>query len=95
MLLINHYGQNPKEGYHMRPPICGICDKDFRDVDMDEGGLIYFKKRPSDEEWDRKMEETGMVGHPPYAEWFCKDHYAKAKELEHLTIDEAMKILRK
>ncbi|MHA1649393.1 MAG: hypothetical protein ACTSYB_04285 [Candidatus Helarchaeota archaeon] len=73
----------------MKPPICCICDKRF---DTSEGGLVYFKKRASDLEWDKKV-EAGLVGHPPYAEWFCGKHYAKAKELSHLTIDEAMKIL--
>ncbi|MHA1145108.1 MAG: hypothetical protein ACTSRW_10255 [Candidatus Helarchaeota archaeon] len=77
----------------MKPPICCICDKDFRN--SDEGGLIYFKRRPSDEEWERMMEEKGMVGHPPYACWFCGQHFERAKSLEHLTIDEAMKILKK
>jgi len=75
----------------MRPPICCICDK--RLADVDDGGLIYFKKRPSDIEWIKKMEEKGMVGHPPYAEWFCNEHHQKALELKHLTIEEAMKTL--
>ncbi|MHA1752266.1 MAG: hypothetical protein ACTSXT_14560, partial [Candidatus Helarchaeota archaeon] len=66
----------------MRPPICAICDKK---LDKNDGGLIYFKKRPSDIEWDKKMEEKGMVGHPPYAEWFCKKHYQIAKKLQNLT----------
>ena len=76
----------------MKPPICYICDKDFRD--SEEGGLVYFKKRSSDHEWDKKMETPGMTGHPPYAEWFCGEHYVEAKKLKNLTIDEAMKILR-
>lgn len=75
----------------MRPPICCICDKKL--VDLDEGGLIYFKKRLSDKEWERKMKEIGGVGHPPYAEWFCKKHYEKANKFSHLTIDVALKIL--
>ena len=75
----------------MRPPICCICDKKI--VDLDEGGLIYFKKRPSDIEWERRMEKIGGVGHPPYAEWFCKKHYNKANELKHLSIDKALNIL--
>lgn len=75
----------------MKPPICCICGQrlDY----PDEGDLIYFKKRPSDEEWDKLMEENGMTGHPPYAEWFCGDHYAKAKELKDLPIDKAFKLL--
>lgn len=76
----------------MKPPICCICHKrlDY----PDDGGLIYFKKRRSDKEWQNMMEKKGMVGHPPYAEWFCVEHYKKAKELKNLTIDKAMGILK-
>jgi hypothetical protein len=77
----------------MKPPICRLCGKDFRDDD--EGGLIYFKKRPSDEEWGKEMAAKHWVGHPPYADWFCNDHFSKAKELENLTIDIAMQKLKK
>jgi hypothetical protein len=76
----------------MRPPICVICDKKMKDID--DGGLIYFKMRLSDIEWNKIMKEKGMVGHPPYAEWFCSEHYDKAYELKDLTIDEAMKRLK-
>lgn len=75
----------------MKPPVCRICDKKL--ADMNDGGLIYFKKRPSDLEWEKRMEETVGVGHPPYAEWFCKKHYEKANELKQLSIDEALRIL--
>jgi len=61
--------------------------------DINDGGLIYFKKRQSDFDWEKKMEEIGGVGHPPYAEWFCKKHYERANELSHLTIDIALNIL--
>jgi hypothetical protein len=61
---------------------------------MDDGGLIYFKKRSSDIKWDETMEKQGMVGHPTYAEWFCSEHYHKAYKLKDLTIDKAMKILK-
>jgi hypothetical protein len=73
----------------MRPPICRICDKNM--LDDDEGGLIYFKKRPSDIKWDKKMEKIGGVGHPPYAEWFCDEHYKIASKWKHLPIDKALK----
>lgn len=76
----------------MRPPICYICDK--RIEDLNKGGLIYFMKQPSDMEWDEKMKNTGMVGHPPYAEWFCEDHFAAAKKLQNLTRTQAMDILK-
>lgn len=72
----------------MRPPICGVCDKD---LEGDEGGLIFFAKSPSDLEWDRRAEDPHFVGHPPYAEWFCGEHYAKAKAFCHLTLSDAMK----
>lgn len=75
----------------MRPPICRICDKKL--VDMNDGGLIYFKKRPSDIEWEKRVEEIGGVGHPPNAEWFCKEHYDKANKLKHLIIDKVLQIL--
>ncbi len=76
----------------MRPPICCICDKELDSPD--DGRLIYFKKRASDREWDEKMERKGMVGHPPFAEWFCETHYKRAFELKDLTIDKAMKQLQ-
>ncbi|MFX0106033.1 MAG: hypothetical protein ACFE75_11145 [Candidatus Hodarchaeota archaeon] len=75
----------------IKPPICRICDKKLEDID--DCGLIYFKKRQSDIEWEKRMEEIGGVAHPPYAEWFCKKHYEKANELKHLSIDEALRIL--
>ena len=76
----------------MKPPICCICDKrlDY----PNDGGLIYFKKRSSDKKWEKRMEKKGMVGHPPYVEWFCKEHYEKANELKDLVIHEAMKQLK-
>ena len=77
----------------MRPPICDICDEDF-DFSKGNCGLVYFKKRDKDLLWDKKMKETGMTGHPPYARWFCEKHYSKAKELENLTVDKAMAKLR-
>ena len=76
----------------MRPPICCICDKSLDS--SNDGGLIYFKKRASDREWEERMEREGMVGHPPFAEWFCKKHYKKAFEMKDLPIDEAMKQLQ-
>ena len=40
------------------------------------------------------MEKEGMVGHPPFADWFCEKHYKRALELKDLTIDKAMKQLK-
>ncbi len=70
------------------PPECCICHKDF--TPGIDGGLIYFAKRTTDMEWDRLVEETGMVGHPPYAAWFCKKHYKKAIKYKDLYINDAM-----
>ncbi len=75
----------------MKPPVCVICDKD---IDEKEGGLVYFKKRFSDYVWERRMKRIGGVGHPPYAEWFCKKHYAIAKDLDNLTIDKAINLIQ-
>ena len=75
----------------MKPPVCVICD---RDIEENEGGVVYFKKRFSDHVWDRRMERIGGVGHPPYAEWFCKKHYTIAKDLENLTIDKAINTIQ-
>ena len=75
----------------MRPPICRICNKNLKE--KNDGGLIYFKKLLSDIEWESRMEEIGGVGHPPYAEWFCKKHYEQANKLKSLSIDDALKIL--
>ncbi|MHA2288958.1 MAG: hypothetical protein ACXABG_09230 [Promethearchaeota archaeon] len=75
----------------MKPPICCICDKNLEYPD--DGGLIYFNKRPSDKKWDKIMKENGMIGHPPYAEWFCRNHFGKANKLKDLPIDKAMKLL--
>ncbi len=76
----------------MKPPYCSICDK-FIDQN-DEGGLVYFKKRKSDIEWEKRMEQEGMVGHPPYAAWFCKEHYQQAKKLSDLTINQAFEKIK-
>jgi hypothetical protein len=80
----------------MKPPICAVCHKEFFDeLEEEKGGLIYFTKRNLDEKWEDEMRKEGFVGHPPYAEWFCQEHYGPAKELSKMTIDKAMDILRK
>lgn len=72
----------------MKPPICIICNTKISS--KGDGGLVYFKKRESDLEWEKRMDEIGGVGHPPYAEWFCKKHVRKANELKHLSIEKAL-----
>ncbi len=75
----------------MKPPICHICRKP---LDENSGGLVYFKKTASDLEWDRKMSAPGMIGHPPYAAWFCDKHYAMAENFSELTLAEAVKNIK-
>jgi hypothetical protein len=76
----------------MMPPICEICEMDF---DPDEGGaLLYFRKTEESRKFERKAEETGMVGHPPNAGWFCGNHVKAAKQLIHLPLDEALRFLK-
>lgn len=71
----------------MRPPICAICGKDFRD-NSKEGGLLKFKLTEADKESLKKFDQKGFVGHPPATEWFCGEHYNIAKELTNLTLNE-------
>jgi hypothetical protein len=77
----------------MRPPICEICDTEF-DLHT-EGGLIYFKETPKGREFSKRVEKDAIIGHPPDAGWFCKKHYPKAKQLQHLTLSEAINQIRK
>ena len=72
----------------MRPPECYLCGKE------ENCDLVYFKKRPSDIEWEKRMKEEGMVGHPPYAEWFCDLHVGEARALAGKPDDEVKKLLK-
>ena len=78
----------------MRPPICAICDKDFRAKEK-EGGGIQFKLSKEDKEHNRKMEEKGFTGHPAGFEWFCNKHLKIAKKYKHLTWSEARILIQK
>ncbi len=75
----------------MEPPICAICDRDFRDEE-DGGDLLHFRRTESDIEWDRRSEEEGFTGHPPYVAWFCVRHLDRASRLrdDGLTLKEAL-----
>jgi hypothetical protein len=72
----------------MRPPECALCGVE-KDCD-----LVYFKKRKRDEAWEKRMERIKGVGHPPWVEWFCKEHIARARALKYLSIGKGMNILR-
>ena len=76
----------------MKPPICAFCYTRFG---PDEGGLVYFRKTPSDEEWYVKASTPGFVGHPPNCGWFCGAHVGKARELSEGTLGEALAAMKK
>jgi len=73
----------------MRPPICAICGKDFRE-DLNEGGSISFVLSESDKQYNKKLQQSGIVSHPAGLEWFCSKHYKIAINHTHLTLDEAI-----
>ncbi len=76
----------------MKPPYCTICNAFIKD--FDRGGLINFKKTQNNLEWEQRMKRENKVEHPPYAEWFCEDHYPIANQFSHLTWSEGMKKIR-
>ncbi len=75
----------------MKPPYCFVCGKRIPNESLyKEGqGLIEFAKTESDLKWDKNHKPE----HPPYAEWFCAIHHARAKSLSNLTRAEAVKAL--
>ena len=77
----------------MMPPICEICSREF-DPDK-EGGLIYFKETEKGRAFERRAKAEKITGHPPDAAWFCGAHYEEAEKIVHLTIDDAVKNLKK
>lgn len=76
----------------MRPPICAVCGKES--MEPGEMHLVSFAKTKSDKKWEKKSEQPGFVGHPPWKEWFCQTHYEEARKFSHLTLGEAMDKLR-
>lgn len=77
----------------MRPPICSICRARFSPSGT-KGGLVFFKESEEDKARNKRMKENRMVGHPAGREWFCELHIEKAKSLKHLTLKEAILLLR-
>lgn len=77
----------------MRPPICIICDTDFRDS-FAEGDYVQFKLTDDDIKHNKRMEASQLTGHPAGVEWFCKDHIDQARRNKNLTLNEALKIMK-
>jgi len=73
----------------MKPPICHTCGLRF----FDGGGLVRFKETEEDEEFNKRFEQKGFVGHPTNVFWFCKDHIEEALKYQHLTKTEAFQLL--
>jgi hypothetical protein len=77
----------------MKPPYCHICG--VRINDFEHAGVINFAKTQYDIEWEIEMKREHKVGHPPYAEWFCEEHYPTANQYSHLCYADAMREIKK
>ncbi len=78
----------------MRPPICYVCGKDLEDET--DGGLVSFALIDSDKDWlKRAQAEPGFVGHPPWQEWYCRDHIGPYKKYSHLTRSGALELVER
>ena len=76
------------------PPKCTRCGKEAIDYPNLEFDLIYFKPTEQDKIWEKRVEDEGLVGHPPNAYWFCAKHIEKAKKYESLHAQEAMQSIK-
>lgn len=77
----------------MRPPICVICHKDFRD-DPEAGGLVRFRLSEEDRKYNERFSRPGYSGHPRGQHWFCGIHYPIAAQYMHLTWEEAAPLIQ-
>ena len=66
----------------MKPPICALCGKRF-DKGAETVRFADFESLPD-----------GMVGHPKGLVWFCGRHVGLARELSHLSSEQALSRLR-
>jgi len=77
------------ESFHLSPPYCCLCKKDFRCEYFHTGGggkLVRFR--------DYRALPLGVSGKPHGLEWFCNEHLAAAQDLAHNNTEEAMSELR-
>jgi hypothetical protein len=82
----------------MRPPICEICEVKFVDEEINQlghGGLVEFKPSLEDKAVIARMQIKGWVGHPPNMGWFCGKHIEDARAIRHMSMREALMIIRK
>lgn len=62
----------------MRPPICEVCGERF---DPGDGALVECVGDDRSASFDERLEQPGLVGHPPNLGWFCADHRSTADVL--------------
>ena len=79
----------------MKPPICAFCRKDMRRSHDGKFDLITFQPTEADKEYNQRLKDNRMVGHPGGVAWFCPTHAPAAHKLTHLTLGEALKHMRK
>ena len=79
----------------MKPPICAICNKDFR-ANIKSGGIVRFNISEEDKTInDANNKKIGFIAHPIGLAWFCGEHLEIAKKYSHLELKEAYTIIRK
>lgn len=74
----------------MLPPYCCICQRE-----CGSERLVTFRETEAGRVFARRVEEEGITGHPPDAQWFCDEHYELVKDLTDLTFPEALQAMRR
>ncbi len=77
----------------MRPPRCAVCGK-LSKTNIDGFKLVRFKLTQKQKAFNQEMKEKNKTGHPKGTDWFCADHYLRAKELRNRSNIEAIKIIK-
>ena len=77
----------------MRPPQCAICRKTSRNSNR-TFKLVYFTLSEEQKLLREERRRTGIVGHPPEAEWFCDKHLKFARKYQDLERAEALRAIK-
>lgn len=74
----------------MKPAVCEVCGVTAWTAPDDRPGewLEFENWRPV------PLGEAPPIGHPEGLAYFCADHLPRARELQHLTSDKAVFLLR-